>query len=29
LAGLVFMLGDPQRRTIHDRLSGLRVQRLQ
>jgi uncharacterized RDD family membrane protein YckC len=29
LAALVFMLGDPQRRTIHDRLSGLRVQRLQ
>lgn len=29
LAGLVYMLADPQRRTIHDRLSGLRVQRLQ
>jgi uncharacterized RDD family membrane protein YckC len=27
--GLVFMLSDPQRRTIHDRLVGLRVQRLQ
>jgi len=27
--GLVFMLSDPQRRTIHDRLTGLRVQRLQ
>jgi uncharacterized RDD family membrane protein YckC len=29
LAGLVFLLNDPQRRTIHDRLAGLRVQRLQ
>jgi len=29
VAGLAFMLSDPQRRTIHDRLSGLRVQRLQ
>jgi uncharacterized RDD family membrane protein YckC len=29
VAGLTFMLSDPQRRTIHDRLSGLRVQRLQ
>lgn len=29
LAGLVFMLSDPQRRTIHDRLAGLRLQRLQ
>lgn len=29
LAGLVFLLSDPQRRTIHDRLAGLRVQRLQ
>lgn len=29
LAGLVFMLSDPQRRTIQDRLIGLRVQRLQ
>ena len=29
LIGLVFMLSDPQRRTIHDRLAGLRVQRLQ
>ena len=29
LAGLLYMLTDPQRRTIHDRLSGLRVQRLQ
>jgi uncharacterized RDD family membrane protein YckC len=28
LIGLVFMLSDPQRRTIHDRLAGLRVQRL-
>ena len=26
---LVFMLSDPQRRAIHDRLAGLRVQRLQ
>jgi uncharacterized RDD family membrane protein YckC len=29
LAGLVYMLSDPQRRTIHDRLAGVRVQRLQ
>jgi uncharacterized RDD family membrane protein YckC len=29
LVGLVFMLSDPQRRTIHDRLVGMRVQRLQ
>ncbi len=29
VAGLAFMLSDPQRRTLHDRLSGLRVQRLQ
>jgi hypothetical protein len=29
LAGLAFMLSDPERRAIHDRLSGLRVQRLQ
>ena len=28
LAGLVLMLSDPQRRALHDRLSGLRVQRL-
>jgi uncharacterized RDD family membrane protein YckC len=28
LFGLVFMLSDPQRRTIHDRLAGLRVQRI-
>jgi uncharacterized RDD family membrane protein YckC len=29
VVGLVFMLSDPQRRTIHDRLAGLRLQRLQ
>jgi uncharacterized RDD family membrane protein YckC len=29
LVSLVFMLADPQRRAIHDRLAGLRVQRLQ
>jgi uncharacterized RDD family membrane protein YckC len=29
LIGLVFMLSDPQRRTIHDRLARLRMQRLQ
>jgi hypothetical protein len=29
VAGLAFMLSDPQRRAVHDRLSGLRVQRLQ
>jgi uncharacterized RDD family membrane protein YckC len=29
LVGLVFMLSDPQRRTIQDRLMGLHVQRLQ
>lgn len=29
LIGLVFLLSDPQRRTIHDRLAGLRLQRLQ
>lgn len=29
IAGLVFMLSDPQRRAVHDRLAGLRVQRLQ
>jgi len=29
LVGVVFMLSDPKRRTIHDRLAGLRVQRLQ
>ena len=28
LAGFVFMLSDPERRTIHDRLTGIRVQRL-
>ena len=28
-ASLVFMLSDPERRAIHDRLAGLRVQRLQ
>ena len=29
LVGLVYMLSDPERRTIHDRLAGCRVQRLQ
>lgn len=29
LANLAFMLSDPQRRTIHDRLARMRVQRLQ
>jgi uncharacterized RDD family membrane protein YckC len=29
LAGLLLMLSDAQRRALHDRLSGLRVQRLQ
>jgi hypothetical protein len=29
LVGLVFMLSDPQRRAIHDRLASMRVQRLQ
>lgn len=29
LANLLFLFRDPQRRTIHDRLVGLRVQRLQ
>lgn len=28
LAGLLFLLTDPERRTIHDRIAGLRVQRL-
>jgi uncharacterized RDD family membrane protein YckC len=29
VASLLFMLSDSQRRAIHDRLSGLRVQRMQ
>ena len=29
LANLGFMLSDPERRTIHDRLARMRVQRLQ
>ena len=29
LVGLVFMLSDPERRTIHDRLARIRVQRVQ